>query len=59
MNTQYYIVGKLVTCTVYNDKGMAFYASHESNDSDLSESMKVALEKAIKSRDEYKPIEAN
>ncbi|HIB5027672.1 TPA: hypothetical protein ACWW6D_004096 [Klebsiella pneumoniae] len=57
MNTQYFIDGDLVTCTVYNDAGLSFFSTVTAIDGDLPTAMSEALTQAKKSRDEYKTNE--
>lgn len=57
-NTQYFIEGNLVSCTVFNDAGMAFYATATVENDDMTTAMSSALTQAEKARDEYAPKEA-
>lgn len=53
-NNQYFIDGNFVSCTVFNESGLAFYASVAAKDNDIPSAMNEALEQAKKSRSEYK-----
>ncbi|HEN5155101.1 hypothetical protein KFW04_01775 [Klebsiella pneumoniae] len=50
---QYFIEGKVVTCTVFNENGVQFMATSQAEDGDLLAAMASALEQAEKTRDEY------
>lgn len=56
-NTQYFIDGDVVSCTVFNDTGLAFYATANVEDGNMPAAMSSALEQAKKIRDEYKTKE--
>ncbi|WP_341799499.1 hypothetical protein [Raoultella ornithinolytica] len=51
--TQYFIDGNIVTCTVFNENGAHFMATAQAGDGDLSPAMAAALERAEKTRNEY------
>lgn len=52
-DTQYYIDGTVVTCTVFNENDVHFMATAQADDGDLPAAMASALEQAKKTRDEY------
>lgn len=60
-NTQYFIEGNLVSCTVFNDAGLAFYATATAENDDMTTAMSSALTQALtqaeKARDEYEAKE--
>lgn len=51
--TQYFIDGNIVTCTVFNENGAHFMATAQAEDGDLLAAMASALEQAKKTRNEY------
>ncbi|HIE8710125.1 TPA: hypothetical protein ACXPYJ_005533, partial [Klebsiella pneumoniae] len=53
MKDQYFIEGNSVTCTVFNESGVSFMATKEADAGDLLSAMKIALEQAEKTRNEY------
>lgn len=55
--TQYFIDGNIVTCTVFNENGAHFMATAQAGDGDLPAAMESALEQAKKTRDEYETKE--
>ena len=56
-DTQYYIDGNIVTCTVFNENDVQFMATAQADDGDLPAAMASALEQAEKPRDEYETKE--
>lgn len=52
-DTQYYIDGDVVTCTIFNENDVQFMATAHADDGDLPAAMASALEQARKTRDEY------
>ena len=53
-DTQYYIDGTVVTCTIFNENDVHFMATAQATDTgDLPAAMASALEQAKKTRDEY------
>ncbi|HEC2546577.1 MULTISPECIES: hypothetical protein [Klebsiella/Raoultella group] len=56
-DTQYYIDGNIVTCTVFNENDVQFMATAQADDGDLPAAMASALEQAEKTRDEYETKE--
>ncbi|HBE9079076.1 hypothetical protein [Serratia fonticola] len=54
METQYSILGNLVTCTVYDMSGMAYYASVDAEGGKFQVAIDKARELAEKSKDEYR-----
>ncbi|HAT1666187.1 TPA: hypothetical protein I8Y34_005495 [Raoultella ornithinolytica] len=51
--TQYFIDGNTVTCTVFNENGVSFMATAQADDGDLHAAKASALEQSEKTREEY------